>query len=224
MSLEDEQSLDKLFASLKEVSNKKLTAVNEQENQHNSDILRLDDDTKDTEKIFRSIELDLKKLPKLNNDFDQLASKQANSNNKNVLPTLATTLLDETKTTKKQNSKSEAKDWFLLPKPSDHMKKQLQRDLLLIKHRAALDPKRHYKKDKWQVPDRFSIGTIVEDKTEFFSSRLTKKQRKSTMLESLMADNETNKYFKRKYSEIQLQKTSGKKGYYKKNKDMRRKF
>ena len=224
MSLEDEQSLDDLFASLKEVSNKKLTTVNEQENQHNSDILRLDDDTKDTEKIFRSIELDLKKLPKLNNDFDQLASKQANSNNKTVLPTLATTLLDETKTTKKQNSKSEAKDWFLLPKPSDHMKKQLQRDLLLIKHRAALDPKRHYKKDKWQVPDRFSIGTIVEDKTEFFSSRLTKKQRKSTMLESLMADNETNKYFKRKYSEIQLQKTSGKKGYYKKNKDMRRKF
>lgn len=224
MSLEDEQSLDNLFASLKEVSNKKLTTVNEQENQHNSDILRLDDDTKDTEKIFRSIELDLKKLPKLNNDFDQLASKQANSNNKSVLPTLTTTLLDETKTTKKQNSKSEAKDWFLLPKPSDHMKKQLQRDLLLIKHRAALDPKRHYKKDKWQVPDRFSIGTIVEDKTEFFSSRLTKKQRKSTLLESLMADNETNKYFKRKYSEIQLQKTSGKKGYYKKNKDMRRKF
>ena len=224
MSLEDEQSLDNLFASLKEVSNKKLTTVNEQENQHNSDILRLDDDTKDSEKIFRSIELDLKKLPKLNNDFDQLASKQANSNNKNVLPTLATTLLDETKTTKKQNSKSEAKDWFLLPKPSDHMKKQLQRDLLLIKHRAALDPKRHYKKEKWQVPDRFSIGTIVEDKTEFFSSRLTKKQRKSTLLESLMADNETNKYFKRKYSEIQVQKTSGKKGYYKKNKDMRRKF
>lgn len=224
MSLEDEQSLDDLFASLKKVSNKKLTTVNEQENQHNSDILRLDDDTKDTEKIFRSIELDLKKLPKLNNDFDQLASKQANSNNKSVLPTLTTTLLDETKTTKKQNSKSEAKDWFLLPKPSDHMKKQLQRDLLLIKHRAALDPKRHYKKEKWQVPDRFSIGTIVEDKTEFFSSRLTKKQRKSTLLESLMADNETNKYFKRKYSEIQLQKTSGKKGYYKKNKDMRRKF
>ncbi|KAK5778664.1 Fcf2p PWA37_000062 [Arxiozyma heterogenica] len=223
MSIEEEQTLDALFASLKEVSNKKLTPANELEKNHDSDVLRLDD-SKDTEKIFRNIELDLKKLPKLNNDFDQLGSKKANSNDKKPLPTLSTTLLDETKTTQKQNFKSEAKDWFLLPKPSDHMKKQLQRDLLLIKHRAALDPKRHYKKDKWQVPDRFSIGTIMEDKTEFFSSRLTKKQRKSTILESLMADKDTDKYFKRKYSEIQVQKTSGKKSHYKKTKDMRRKF
>lgn len=223
MSIEEEQTLDNLFASLKEVSNKKLTTANELEGNHDSDVLRLDD-SKDTEKIFRNIELDLKKLPKLNNDFDQLGSKKANSNDKNPLPTLSTTLLDETKTTQKQNSKAEAKDWFLLPKPNDHMKKQLQRDLLLIKHRAALDPKRHYKKDKWQVPDRFSIGTIMEDKTEFFSSRLTKKQRKSTILESLMADKDTDKYFKRKYSEIQVQKTSGKKGHYKKTKYMRKKF
>lgn len=224
MNIEEQQTLDDLFASLKEVSNKNLTSVNEPEKVLDSDVLRLDDDTKDTEKIFRNIELDLKKLPKLNNDFDQLVSKKTNSNDKKPLPTLSTTLLDETRMTQKQNSKSEAQDWFLLPKPSDYMKKQLQRDLLLIKHRAALDPKRHYKKDKWQVPDRFSIGTIVEDKTEFFSSRLTKKQRKSTILESLMADKDTDKYFKRKYSEIQAQKTSGKKGHYKKNKDMRKKF
>ncbi|CAL9737997.1 rRNA-processing protein Fcf2p [Monosporozyma servazzii] len=231
MSANNQQSLEDLFASLKEVSKKELTqdkpVGKSEEPQQDADVLQLDDDEegkKDTEKIFRDIELELKKLPKLHNEFDKLASKKHNKSNakksfKDVLPT---TVLEEAKEPKQ--TVSEGKEWFTLPKPSDHMKKQVQRDLLLIKHRAALDPKRHYKKDKWQVPDRFSIGTIVEDKTEFFSSRLTNKQRKSTILETLMTDDQTNKYFKRKYTEIQVQKTSGKKGHYKKNKDMRRKF
>lgn len=232
MSADNQQSLEDLFASLKEVSKKELTQekpVEKSEESHqDADVLQLDDDEegkKDTEKIFRDIELDLKKLPKLHNEFDRLASKKYNkskADKKSFKDVLPTTVLEEAKEPKK--TVSEGKEWFTLPKPSDHMKKQVQRDLLLIKHRAALDPKRHYKKDKWQVPDRFSIGTIVEDKTEFFSSRLTNKQRKSTILETLMTDDQTNKYFKRKYSEIQVQKTSGKRGHYKKNKDMRRKF
>ncbi|CAL9729458.1 rRNA-processing protein Fcf2p [Monosporozyma unispora] len=230
MSVEEQQSLEDLFASLKEVSKKGLSEdnlVTKLEETHDSDVLQLDDDEegkKDTEKIFRDIEMDLKKLPKLHNDFDKLASKKFNKEKveKSLIDVLPTTVLEEAQEPTK--TVSVGKEWFTLPKPSDHMKKQVQRDLLLIKHRAALDPKRHYKKDKWQVPDRFSIGTIVEDKTEFFSSRLTNKQRKSTILETLMTDDQTNKYFKRKYSEIQVQKTSGKRGHYKKNKDMRRKF
>lgn len=230
MSVEEQQSLEDLFASLKEVSKKGLSEdnlVTKSEETHDSDVLQLDDDEegkKDTEKIFRDIEMDLKKLPKLYNDFDKLASKKFNKEKveKSLIDVLPTTVLEEAQEPTK--TVSVGKEWFTLPKPSDHMKKQVQRDLLLIKHRAALDPKRHYKKDKWQVPDRFSIGTIVEDKTEFFSSRLTNKQRKSTILETLMTDDQTNKYFKRKYSEIQVQKTSGKRGHYKKNKDMRRKF
>lgn len=230
MSVEEQQSLEDLFASLKEVSKKGLSEdnlVTKLEETHDSDVLQLDDDEegkKDTEKIFRDIEMDLKKLPKLHNDFDKLASKKFNKEKveKSLKDVLPTTVLEEAQEPTK--TVSVGKEWFTLPKPSDHMKKQVQRDLLLIKHRAALDPKRHYKKDKWQVPDRFSIGTIVEDKTEFFSSRLTNKQRKSTILETLMTDDQTNKYFKRKYSEIQVQKTSGKRGHYKKNKDMRRKF
>lgn len=230
MSVEEQQSLEDLFASLKEVSKKGLSEdnlVTKSEETHDSDVLQLDDDEegkKDTEKIFRDIEMDLKKLPKLYNDFDKLASKKFNKEKveKSLKDVLPTTVLEEAQEPTK--TVSVGKEWFTLPKPSDHMKKQVQRDLLLIKHRAALDPKRHYKKDKWQVPDRFSIGTIVEDKTEFFSSRLTNKQRKSTILETLMTDDQTNKYFKRKYSEIQVQKTSGKRGHYKKNKDMRRKF
>lgn len=228
---QQEQSLDDLFASLKEIS-KNDTQVSEKkiEENHDSDVLQLTDDEpkKDTEKIFRDIELDLKRLPKLHTEFDRLTSSKYNKQKEKRLASKKTDLpsevLDPNSTKNPKKPVSEGKDWFTMPKPSDHMKKQLQRDLLLIKHRAALDPKRHYKKDKWQVPDRFSVGTIIEDKTEFFSSRLTNKQRKSTILESLMTDDQTNKYFKRKYSEIQVQKTSGKKGHYKKTKAMRRKF
>lgn len=117
---------------------------------------------------------------------------------------------------------SESDKWFTLPKTE--LTSEVKRDLMLIKHRAALDPKRHYKKEKWKVPERFSIGTIIEGPTEFFSSRMTNKERKGTMLETLMVDDNTNKYFKRKYTEVQQKKTSGKKAHYRNVKDKRRKF
>lgn len=221
MSNVEESSLEDLFQSLKDATKQEVSKTAPQEENHDSNVLQLDNDeedkTQNTEKVFRDIERDLKKLPKLENGFDRLASKRQNKKDKETeLPTIPTG--------NEKKKSNPTRDWFTLPKPTDHMKKALQRDMLLIKHRAALDPKRHYKKDKWKVPDRFSVGTIIEDKTEFFSSRLTNKQRKSTMLETLMTDDDSNKYFKRKYSEIQNQKTSGKKGHYKKNKDMRRKY
>lgn len=147
-----------------------------------------------------------------------MASKKEQKNEKKLKLGLN---LDEQK---KSGSAASSSDWFTLPKPDDKLRRETERDLLLLKHRAALDPKRHYKKDRWQVPDRFAVGTIIDNKAEFFSSRLTNKQRKSTMLETLMGDDDTNKYFKRKYSEIQVQKTSGKKGHFKKTKMMRKKF
>lgn len=73
------------------------------------------------------------------------------------------------------------------------------------------------------MPERFAIGTIIEDKSEFYSSRMNRKERKSTILETLMGDEASNKYFKRKYNEIQEKSTSGRKAHYKKMKEMRKK-
>lgn len=184
----------------------------------NNDVVSVEDDSaKAREQVFLGIEKDLRALPKLETEFDRLANGKDNSErndaSKNQLEKLA----------KQANKKMTSSEWFQLPRPDDKTKREVQRDLLLIKHRAALDPKRHYKKDKWKVPERFSVGTIVEDKTEFYSSRLKNKERKSTMLETLMTDDTTNKYFKRKYTEIQDKKTSGKKAHYKKMKSMRHK-
>lgn len=212
-------SLEELFGALKKCQSSQIEGNTKslpetQENKKlDSDFVDFEDNKKDTEKIFRDIELNLQKLPKLNNEFDKLSNKKTKPTVNNI---------DDKANTKKASD--EDKDWFLMPKANDKTRKDIQRDLLLIKHRAALDPKRHYKKQKWQVPERFSVGTIIEDKTEFYSSRINKKDRKSTMLESFMGDDESNKYFKRKYNEIQVQKTSGKRGHFKKNKAMRKKY
>lgn len=106
-------------------------------------------------------------------------------------------------------------DWFDLPKTE--MTPELKRDLQLLRMRSVLDPKRHYKKEsgKAKPPEFSQVGTIVEGPTEFFSSRIAKKDRKKTFVEETMAlEHETNR-FAAKYRDIQSTKQSGKKSFYK---------
>lgn len=82
--------------------------------------------------------------------------------------------------------------------------------------RSVLDPHRHYKKDKKLGQAEYSqIGEIIEGPTEFFSGRINKKDRKRTFVEEVLAGEMESGRFKRKYSEIQTSKTSGKKAFYK---------
>ncbi|KAH3679861.1 hypothetical protein WICMUC_000604 [Wickerhamomyces mucosus] len=112
--------------------------------------------------------------------------------------------------------------WFNMPK--GELTPQTKRDLKIIEQRAALDPKRHYKKGKWKTPEYFQMGTIVQSSAEFYSSRLKNKERHNTILQSVLNDSDTKHYFKRKYDEVQAKKTSGKKAFYKKVKEARKKF
>jgi len=90
--------------------------------------------------------------------------------------------------------------------------------------RSVLDPKRHYKKEgsKLQIPEYSQVGTIMEGPTEFFSARLTNKDRKRTLVEEVLEGEKSTQRFKNKYKEIQEAKTSGKKAHYKKMKALRR--
>lgn len=207
-----QSSIEDLFGQLKEISSANQQSKPETSDKisNNNDILQLEDvDQKlNAEEVFKQIEGNLQALPKLSNDFDQLVNSKQEQQQQHHQ--------------QEKKPKSESEDWFTLPKPDGEMLAKVQRDLVLLKHRAALDPKRHYKKDRWKVPERFAVGTIVEDKSEFYSSRLTNKQRKSTILETLMNDETSTKYFKKKYTEIQLAKTSGKKKHYNKMKALRR--
>ncbi|KAI1417855.1 Fcf2-domain-containing protein [Hypoxylon sp. FL1857] len=106
--------------------------------------------------------------------------------------------------------------WFNLPRTD--LTPQLKKDLQLLRMRDVLDAKRFYRKDSSRplVPEFSSVGTIVEGPTDFFNARLTKKERKRTLLEEVLETEDTTRKFKSKYGEIQSVKTSGKKGHYKK--------
>ncbi|CAA2972976.1 Hypothetical predicted protein [Olea europaea subsp. europaea] len=71
--------------------------------------------------------------------------------------------------------------WFLLTP-------ELKKDLQLLKLRSAIDPTRHYKK---------------ESAEEFYSGRLTKKERKATLADELLSDRNLGAYRKRKVRQIE---------------------
>ncbi|KAI1484251.1 Fcf2-domain-containing protein [Daldinia eschscholtzii] len=106
--------------------------------------------------------------------------------------------------------------WFNLPRTD--LTPELKKDLQLLRMRDVLDPKRFYRKDNTRalVPQFSSVGTIVEGPTDFFNARLTKKERKRTLLEEVLETEDATRKFKSKYGQIQEVKTSGKKGHYKK--------
>lgn len=83
--------------------------------------------------------------------------------------------------------------------------------------RDVLDPKRHYKKDNSRaIPEFSQVGTVMPGPTDYFNSRMTKKERNRSLLDSVLETENATKRFKSKYGEIQAVKTSGKKGHYKK--------
>ncbi|GAQ41194.1 nucleolus protein required for cell viability [Aspergillus niger] len=104
--------------------------------------------------------------------------------------------------------------WFDLPKTE--LTTELKRDLQLLRMRSVLDPKRHYKKEggKARPPQYSQVGTIIEGPTEFFSSRIAKRDRKKTFVEEALAAEQGNKRFEAKYKDIQSLKQSGKRSYY----------
>ncbi|KAI0481653.1 Fcf2-domain-containing protein [Xylaria cf. heliscus] len=105
--------------------------------------------------------------------------------------------------------------WFNLP--ATDLTPELRRDLQLLKMRDVLDPKRHYKKDTTRaIPDFSQVGTVIPGPTDYFSARMTKRDRKRTLLKDVLETENTTRRFKSKYGEIQAVKTSGKKGHYKK--------
>lgn len=83
--------------------------------------------------------------------------------------------------------------------------------------RSVLDPKRHYKKENGKIrpPEYSQVGTVIEGPGEFFSGRITKKDRKKTFVEEVLASERETHRFESKYQDIQATKRSGKGLYYK---------
>jgi len=101
---------------------------------------------------------------------------------------------------KAEREKTKGDAWFGMSAPE--MTEETKRDLEVLKMRAAVDPKRHYKKnDSQALPKYFQIGQVVDSPVDYYSNKGTSKKKKS-LVDELMADAEYQKYSKRKYAEI----------------------
>ncbi|CAM6101352.1 unnamed protein product [Calypogeia fissa] len=119
---------------------------------------------------------------------------------------------------KKDVKETAGSKWFDMPAAT--MTPEMKRELQLLRLRGVLDPKRHYKvSDSKAIPKFFQVGTVVEGAADFYSGRLTKKERKSTFAEELLTDSSLQTYRKRKYLQIQEQKEAGGKKFWKKKKN-----
>ncbi|KAJ8734275.1 hypothetical protein PYW07_014826 [Mythimna separata] len=102
---------------------------------------------------------------------------------------------------RKEREKTKGPGWFNLPAPE--VTEELKNDLQVLKMRSALDPKHFYKKNDMEVlPKYFQVGRIMDSALDHVNERLTKKQRKRTMVDELLADAEFQKYNKKKFKEI----------------------
>ncbi|RKP22211.1 Fcf2 pre-rRNA processing-domain-containing protein, partial [Syncephalis pseudoplumigaleata] len=111
-----------------------------------------------------------------------------------------------------ERQKTSGKSWFDMPKAK--VTPELERDWQIIQMRSVLDPKRHYRKDKRKAPPTYcQVGTIIEGATEFYSARMTRRERKQTILEEFLHDNSRRDYFRDRYRELQKERAKGTKAW-----------
>ncbi|KAL4423878.1 hypothetical protein ABPG75_001179 [Micractinium tetrahymenae] len=114
------------------------------------------------------------------------------------------------------------KGWFDLP--ATQITDEVKNDLRMLRLRGALDPKAHYKKlDATKFPKYFQMGTVVESAADFYSARLTKKQRKRTLTEEVMADAHLTEARKKRFNKLQEERSYWSKKPAKKTSNERRK-
>lgn len=122
------------------------------------------------------------------------------------------------RTKREQREAGAGAGWFNMKSP--RMTPEIKHDLEVLRMRSVLDPKHFFKKnDMKALPKHFQIGRIVDAPLDYYSSRLTKKERKKTIVDELMTNAEFMKYNKRKYKEIIEEK---RKSHYKAHKHAKR--
>jgi hypothetical protein len=99
--------------------------------------------------------------------------------------------------------KSLGKGWFNTT-PAE-MTSELKNDMKVVAMRNYLDPKRFYKNPD-KMKNVIGVGTVIEGPDEFTTQRLTRKERKQSLVGEILADKTIKDYTKRKYAEIQNEK------------------
>lgn len=102
---------------------------------------------------------------------------------------------------------------------------KVKREMQILRMRGVIDRKKFFKKEsrKDPFPTFSQFGTLVEGPIDQHNGRLTRKERKRTLVEEVLATGESDGKFKDRYQKIQEKKMSGKKGHYKRLMAARRK-
>lgn len=100
-------------------------------------------------------------------------------------------------------------DWHTIPVVK--MTPELERDLRIVENRQHLDPKRFYKssgtgRKKGELPTRVQVGVVVEGAHEFYSGRLTNRERRATIMDEVLADDRAVHYAKSRFQSLQAVK------------------
>lgn len=106
---------------------------------------------------------------------------------------------------KRQREKTSGSGWYNMKAPE--ITPEVQRDLEVLQMRGVLNPKRHYKNSDMKIlPKFFQMGTVIDNPLDFYTNRVTKKDRKKTLADEIINDEEVLRYQKRKYNEIIVSK------------------
>lgn len=101
---------------------------------------------------------------------------------------------------------SAGRKWFELP--ATQITDEVKQELRLLRLRGAYDPKRFYKSfDETKFPKHFQIGTVVDTAQDFYSSRLTKRERGASITQELMSDPAVTAARKKRYAKLQAEAT-----------------
>mmetsp|Transcript_25835 Transcript_25835/g.43081 ORF Transcript_25835/g.43081 Transcript_25835/m.43081 type:complete len:199 (-) Transcript_25835:2959-3555(-) len=97
------------------------------------------------------------------------------------------------------------KGWFNL-QPME-LDSKLKQEARMIQMRNYMDPKRFYKNPD-KVGAILHTGTVIEGPSEYKSGRLTNQERKQSIADEILADKQIKDYSKRKFLEIQAEKSN----------------
>lgn len=91
--------------------------------------------------------------------------------------------------------------WFDLPAKDLEVEDKLTLDAMKL--RGTLDPTRFYKKKSTDtISKHFQVGTVVEHPIDYYSSRATRKERKQTLVDELIADADLKTKINNRYKRL----------------------
>ena len=124
--------------------------------------------------------------------------KGVSANDKSIKPLVSEKL--DRKKMQKDREMTAGKNWGNMAKVE--LTEEIKADLRAIRLRNQIFKDRFYKtSDSKKLPEYFQIGTVVDDPRDS-RDRLTKKQRKGTIAQQFLEDDQANGFSKRKYESL----------------------